>query len=158
MHFTFRISKSSLIIYLLLPDNEHYFSAVYLSLSFFFFYVGCILLHPAFQKHMKNLKAQNWHLMQGWGIVADYCLRVCFVQNGQTDCRRLGGIKQRWFWGDLNQIKLFLFFSSKTQQGITKIRVGFTKNEVLRWLKNGWLQNPKLHLIVKQHQAKIGQL
>jgi len=28
MHFTFRISKSSLIIYLLLSNNEHYFSPV----------------------------------------------------------------------------------------------------------------------------------
>lgn len=150
MHFTFRTSKSSLIIYLLLSDNEHYFSAVSL-----FFYVGCILLRT-FQKHVKNPKAQNWHLMQDLGIVADYFLLVCFVQNGQTDCRRLEGIKQRWFWGDLNQIKLFFFFfSSKAQQGIRKIRVGFTKNGVLRWLKNDWLQNPKLHLVVKQHQAKI---
>ena len=69
-------------------------------------YVGCILLH-AFQKHMKNLKAQSWHLMRGLGTAADYCLLVCFVWNGQTDCRRLGGIKQGWFKGDLNEIKLF---------------------------------------------------
>lgn len=94
-------------------------------------YVGCILLH-VFQKHMKNLEAQSWHLMQGLGMAADYCLLVCFVWNGQTDCRRLEGIKQGWFKGDLNEIKLF---SSKAQRGITKIRAGFTKNEVLQWLK-----------------------
>lgn len=65
-------------------------------------------------------------------------LAVCSVQSRQAGCRRLEGIKQRWFWGDLNEIKLFFFPPSKAQQGITKIRVGFTKNEVLQWLKK-WM-------------------